>query len=122
MKRWTPDPTQWNAEPGGWYQHQQKQPWHTVALPKGVRGWWYRLTHRCTPHSAGVYGWEVAFRCICGAIRQGVVDPVSYMRHRSPATQALDADFGPWIDRNSRHRDTAVLYYPHMATLTERTT
>lgn len=110
---WTPqqfDPTKWRAEPGGWHQHSDDVAWFDVPLP----GRLHRLTHRCTAHSAGVYGWTVMLRCICGAIREGITAPDAHFRQHNPGDQPLHVKFTEgWRDRNSRYRGTAMLYHPH---------
>lgn len=99
--------TGWKPEPGGWYQHAAGTPWFKVRLP----GWWHRLIHRCSAHSAGVHGWTVTLRCICGGVRQGTTDPQSYQL--TPDRQPLRVQLTDgWRERNSRYRRTAMLYHP----------
>lgn len=112
---WEPAPASWERGPAEWFQHREETPWYTVDLP----GLWHRLTHRCKAHSAGVHGWEVAFRCICGGIRHATVtDPASYTRHMNPGDQTLQFAYtSGWQDRNSRYRGTALIYFPHVTPL-----
>lgn len=117
---WTPNNTLlasgWEKEPGGWYQHADNIPWWKVALP----GWWHRLTHRCSAHSAGVYGWDVMLRCICGAVRNGTTDPNEHLRVSSPGNRPLRVRLTEgWKERNSRYNGTALLYRPHVRLLVD---
>lgn len=101
------DPTGWTAEPGGWFHHHAGTPWYRAARP----GWWHRLTHRCTAHSVGIYGWAVTLRCVCGAARQGTTNPHTHAVTR-PAERLIVAAFGEgWKDRNSAYRGTAKVYH-----------
>lgn len=116
---WTPThdamtPTGWQPEPGGWYQHSAGKAWYQVDLP----GLWHRLTHRCRAHSAGVYGWTVMLRCICGAVREGLTAPDGHFRQHHPGDQPLHVQLTEgWRHRNSRYRGTALLYHPQVRPL-----
>lgn len=117
----------WIAEANGWVAHpvtivlengqMLSTPWYGTQLTRGLTGWWYRVTHRCTPHSIGVHGWfaemAVTERCICGGIRTG---RTLAMAHRwtgpdsgEPLGWVTDSR---WTERNSRYRGTAVFHYP----------
>lgn len=113
---WKPSPDKWRQEPAGWVQHRdQKTPWYRVPLPVG---WRKRLFHRCEAHTVGVHGWDVALRCICGAIRHGLLDPVTHFRHNHPGDSAFHYSLiSGWRDRKSRWRGTAMLYFPHVRPL-----
>lgn len=73
-------------------------PFWVVKLPTGLRAIWYRLLHACTAQTVGVIGWEMAERCICGAVRFTDLPPTE-PRGGIPSRQY---PAGPWIDRNRR--------------------
>jgi hypothetical protein len=107
------DPTGWKAEPGGRYHHGDAGPWYDVSLP----GWWHRLTHRCTPHSVGIYGWAVMLRCVCGAVREGTTNPDTHAVTRPGEHLVVARMAEGWKNRNSRYRGTALFYHPQVRPL-----
>ena len=114
----------WRREQTGWVYHVHGVSWHKVPL----RGGWWRTFHKCIGHTTSVHGREVTQRCTCGAVRFGQYGPPflsDAVANQLPPWEMgkhgnrPPAPMGPWQERNSRYKGTALVYRPHVHALEE---